>query len=67
MPSGYSFDSSGTVVDEDGFTTEKLARLEEIKNNYGRIEEYAKEFGLTCGSATMECSCRYRSAMCNTK
>ena len=40
-------DSSGTVVDEDGFTTEKLARLEEIKNNYGRIEEYAKEFGLT--------------------
>lgn len=40
-------DSSGTVVDEDGFTAEKLARLEEIKNNYGRIEEYAKEFGLT--------------------
>ncbi|EIU7557757.1 NADP-specific glutamate dehydrogenase [Providencia rettgeri] len=40
-------DSGGTVVDEDGFTTEKLARLEEIKNNYGRIEEYAKEFGLT--------------------
>ncbi|EJD6048969.1 MULTISPECIES: NADP-specific glutamate dehydrogenase [Providencia] len=40
-------DSSGTVVDEEGFTTEKLARLEEIKNNYGRIEEYAKEFGLT--------------------
>ncbi len=40
-------DSSGTVVDEAGFTPEKLARLEEIKNNYGRIEEYAKEFGLT--------------------
>lgn len=40
-------DSSGTVVDEAGFTTEKLARLEEIKNNYGRVEEYAKEFGLT--------------------
>ncbi|APC09843.1 MULTISPECIES: NADP-specific glutamate dehydrogenase [Providencia] len=40
-------DSGGTVVDEAGFTTEKLARLEEIKNNYGRIEEYAKEFGLT--------------------
>lgn len=40
-------DSNGTVVDEAGFTPEKLARLEEIKNNYGRIEEYAKEFGLT--------------------
>ncbi|MEQ4676011.1 NADP-specific glutamate dehydrogenase [Providencia vermicola] len=40
-------DSSGTVVDEAGFTAEKLARLEEIKNNYGRVEEYAKEFGLT--------------------
>ncbi|MDM3766450.1 glutamate dehydrogenase, partial [Proteus mirabilis] len=39
-------DSGGPVVDEAGFTTEKLARLTEIKNNYGRIEEYAKEFGL---------------------
>ncbi len=40
-------DSNGTVVDEEGFTPEKLARLEEIKNNYGRVEAYAKEFGLT--------------------
>nr|WP_314266760.1 NADP-specific glutamate dehydrogenase [uncultured Moellerella sp.] len=40
-------DSNGTVVDEEGFTLEKLARLEEIKNNYGRVEAYAKEFGLT--------------------
>ena len=39
-------DSSGTVVDEDGFTAEKLARLTEIKARYGRVEEYAKEFGL---------------------
>ncbi|GAA0349883.1 NADP-specific glutamate dehydrogenase [Morganella psychrotolerans] len=39
-------DSGGTVVDKDGFTTEKLARLTEIKNRYGRVEEYAKEFGL---------------------
>lgn len=39
-------DSSGTVVDKDGFTTEKLARLTEIKDRYGRVEEYAKEFGL---------------------
>lgn len=39
-------DSSGTVVDEDGFTAEKLARLTEIKDRYGRVEEYAKELGL---------------------
>ncbi|MDF7670089.1 NADP-specific glutamate dehydrogenase [Orbaceae bacterium ESL0721] len=41
-------DSTGTVYDKDGFTTEKLARLMEIKNvKHGRVEEYAKEFGLT--------------------
>ncbi len=40
-------DSNGTVVDEDGFTPEKLALLESIKNNYGRVESYAKELGLT--------------------
>ena len=40
-------DSGGTVIDEDGFTTEKLAALMEIKNvQYGRIEEYANRFGL---------------------
>ncbi|MBS9422588.1 NADP-specific glutamate dehydrogenase [Photorhabdus caribbeanensis] len=41
-------DSGGTLVDEDGFTPEKLAHLEEIKNQrYGRVEEYARERGLT--------------------
>lgn len=41
-------DSNGTVVDEDGFTKEKLALLMDIKNNrYGRVEQYAKEAGLT--------------------
>ncbi|MDE9571651.1 glutamate dehydrogenase, partial [Xenorhabdus bovienii] len=31
----------------EGFTPEKLAHLEEIKNQrYGRVEEYAKERGL---------------------
>ncbi len=36
-------DSSGSVVDEDGFTTEKLAELSEVKNHlYGRVDEYAK-------------------------
>lgn len=40
-------DSNGTVVDEAGFTPEKLKRLETIKNQYGRVEAYAEEFGLT--------------------
>ncbi|HJT50499.1 MAG TPA: NADP-specific glutamate dehydrogenase, partial [Nitrosospira sp.] len=36
-------DSSGTVVDEDGFTTEKLAELMDVKNSqYGRISAYAE-------------------------
>ncbi|WP_374668717.1 NADP-specific glutamate dehydrogenase [Ramlibacter sp.] len=36
-------DSSGTVVDEDGFTPEKLAELMEVKNHrYGRVSEYAE-------------------------
>ena len=39
-------DSSGTVVDEDGFTTEKLAELMEVKNHlYGRVADYAKRAG----------------------
>lgn len=40
-------DSNGSVVDEAGFTTEKLARLTEIKSSRdGRVADYAKEFGL---------------------
>lgn len=40
-------DSRGTVVDEEGFTTEKLAHLSEIKNvRYGTVEDYARERGL---------------------
>ncbi len=36
-------DSSGTVIDEDGFTAEKLAELMEVKNHrYGRVSEYAE-------------------------
>lgn len=35
-------DSSGTVVDEEGFTLEKLAILQDLKNReYGRVSEYA--------------------------
>lgn len=40
-------DSHGCVIDLAGFTPEKLAALIEIKNEQrGRIEEYAKQFGL---------------------
>jgi len=36
-------DSSGTVVDEDGFSPAKLAELMEVKNHlYGRVDEYAR-------------------------
>jgi glutamate dehydrogenase (NADP+) len=35
-------DSSGTVIDEDGFTADKLAELMEVKNHlYGRLGDYA--------------------------
>ncbi|XOV82211.1 MAG: NADP-specific glutamate dehydrogenase [bacterium] len=40
-------DSSGFVHDPDGITAERLAFLMELKNvRRGRIEEYAKEFGV---------------------
>lgn len=39
-------DSGGTVVDEAGFTPEKLALLMEIKNQrYGRVGDYAAQVG----------------------
>ncbi|RYF24938.1 MAG: NADP-specific glutamate dehydrogenase [Comamonadaceae bacterium] len=39
-------DSSGTVIDEDGFTTEKLAVLMDVKNHhYGRVNDYAQRTG----------------------
>jgi glutamate dehydrogenase (NADP+) len=39
-------DSSGLVVDEDGFTAEKLAELMEVKNHlYGRVSDYAERVG----------------------
>jgi glutamate dehydrogenase (NADP+) len=40
-------DSAGTVVDEAGFTPEKLARLKAIKASHnGRLVDYAREFSL---------------------
>ncbi|MDM0016885.1 NADP-specific glutamate dehydrogenase [Variovorax saccharolyticus] len=39
-------DSSGTVVDADGFTPAKLAQLMEVKNrHYGRVADYAAQVG----------------------
>ena len=39
-------DSSGTVIDEDGFDTEKLSLLMKVKNEeYGRVSDYAKRAG----------------------
>jgi len=39
-------DSSGTVVDEHGFTPEKLAELMDVKNHlHGRVSEYAERVG----------------------
>ncbi|MBT9441997.1 MAG: NADP-specific glutamate dehydrogenase [Acidovorax sp.] len=41
-------DSSGTIVDEDGFTPAKLAELMEVKNHlYGRVSDYAARAGAT--------------------
>jgi len=39
-------DSSGTVIEEDGITPEKLAILMRVKNHdYGRVSDYAKQTG----------------------
>ncbi|HRK79554.1 MAG TPA: NADP-specific glutamate dehydrogenase [Thiobacillus sp.] len=39
-------DSSGTVVDDAGFTPDKLAELMEVKNHlHGRVSEYAERVG----------------------
>ena len=39
-------DSSGTVLDEGGFSAAKLAELMDVKNkHYGRVEEFAKRIG----------------------
>ena len=41
-------DSGGTVVDEAGFTPEKLAELMAVKNQrYGRVEDYARRIAGT--------------------
>ena len=40
-------DSSGTIVDQDGFSTKKLAKLMEVKNPlYGRVNDHAERTGV---------------------
>lgn len=40
-------DSSGTIIDEEGFTQEKLAILMDVKNHhYGRVSDYAARTGV---------------------
>ncbi|SDM19706.1 glutamate dehydrogenase (NADP+) [Oryzisolibacter propanilivorax] len=40
-------DSSGTIIDEEGFTPEKLAILMDVKNHhYGRVSDYAERTGV---------------------
>jgi len=40
-------DSSGTIIDEQGFTPEKLAMLMDVKNHhYGRVSDYAARTGV---------------------
>ena len=40
-------DSSGTIVDEDGFSPEKLAILMDVKNHhFGRVSDYAQRTGV---------------------
>ncbi len=40
-------DSSGTIVDEAGFSPEKLAILMDVKNHhYGRVSDYAERTGV---------------------
>jgi glutamate dehydrogenase (NADP+) len=40
-------DSSGTIIDEDGFTPEKLETLMDVKNHhYGRVSDYAARTGV---------------------
>jgi len=40
-------DSSGTIIDDAGFTPEKLAILMDVKNkHYGRVSDYAQQTGV---------------------
>ncbi len=63
-------DSSGTVVDPDGISTEKLEFVMDLKNNRrGRIKEFAEEYGLEFFEGgkpwSVPCDCAFPSATQN--
>lgn len=63
-------DSGGYVYDKEGFTTEKLEALKELKNvKRGRISEFAEEFGLEYHAGEkpwgVECDLAFPSATQN--
>jgi glutamate dehydrogenase (NADP+) len=54
-------DSSGTVLDEQGFTPAKLAELMDVKNrHYGRISDYAARLVCPFCAACGHGKCRWR-------
>jgi len=60
-------DSSGTAYDKDGFDTEKLGWVMELKNiRRGRIKEYAEKFGVEYFEGGrpwgIKCDCAFPSA-----
>ena len=63
-------DSSGTVYDSDGITSEKLAWIKDLKNNRsGRIKEYADHYNLIYMDGqrpwSLTCDCAFPSATQN--
>jgi glutamate dehydrogenase (NADP+) len=53
-------DSSGTVIDEEGFTEEKLADPDGVKNHlYGRVSDYAERSGARFEPACAPGMCRW--------
>ncbi len=63
-------DSNGTIYDDDGIDSEKLAYVMELKNiKRGRIREYAEEFGVEYMEGKrpwqVPCDCAFPSATQN--
>ncbi|SQC86662.1 NADP-specific glutamate dehydrogenase [Klebsiella pneumoniae] len=56
---GDGSDSNGTVVDEAGFTKEKLARLIDIKERAHAAWPLRPRFGLTYLEASSRGQCRW--------
>ncbi|OQX29935.1 MAG: glutamate dehydrogenase [Spirochaeta sp. LUC14_002_19_P3] len=78
IPISFS-DSSGTIIDIEGITREKVAWVKELKNQQrGRIKEYADEFkvlyhegkrpwGLTAAEIALPCATQNEVGMADAK